>query len=404
MTTLGEQLAHSYAQHPNFQFDQQPLRLDAELLSAFNDAYALLRAYGSRFTAAQFLRSREACSARLAAVFAALGGQAAEPYETQFLHELSAECARLLAEELEVFRTRPLPRAIALRGARSPDDAVKLLKSRFYFGLLSREAVQQILAIGAEDLSAFRRSAAQGNTTRDVLSVNVGSTVRSILPILNREFRRQGVLDAVSVYMDRRMLVTGAALELSVPQATWWANSFEGLSRAPSSLYAHLDESIACPKSIVYLSDVERGTGATSCYAGAYEALSLNPLQDIVGRVVGNVGGGADSPLRVYYARRYHQTMSSEAFRRHFMRLPPEIRFNSHFGWDVLPDSEAERSLLEREHYMVGRAGTYLIFDGAHLLHRGGMLERGERIALQVVFSGVSTLQRIARRVRRALP
>jgi len=35
---------------------------------------------------------------------------------------------------------------------------------------------------------------------------------------------------------------------------------------------------------------------------------------------------------------------------------------------------------------MTGPAGTFIVFDGARLLHRGGLIELGERIALQVVF------------------
>jgi hypothetical protein len=71
--------------------------------------------------------------------------------------------------------------------------------------------------------------------------------------------------------------------------------------------------------------------------------------------------------------------------RRHFMRLPPELRFNSHFGWDVLPGGALEASLVEAERVMLGPPGTFTIFDGAHLLHRGGMVQQQPRIALQAV-------------------
>jgi hypothetical protein len=404
MNTFQQQLMHSYAQHPQFHFEEEAFRLDAHQLVAFNDSYALVLAYGNGLKASQFSACKRDCIEKLAAVFAELTAQTSDPHELRFLRELHAEGERLLTEELDHYHSKPLIRGMSLRDPQVRAEALSLHRDRFYFGSLSDESVQHLLDVGAADLAVLRQAARLGRTTRDALSLNTGPTIREILYILNSEFGRQGVLDSVSAYMGRRMWVTGVALELSVPQATWWANSFEGLSRAPVTLYAHVDESITCPKSIVYLSDVERASGATSCYWGAYEALALNPLQAIIGRVVANVGNSQDSPLHLHYAKRYHQSMSSERFRRHFMRLPQEIRFNSHFGWDVLPDSSAEQALMDRERVMIGRAGTYIVFDGSRLLHRGGMVERGERVALQVVFSHCNLIRRISRRIRRALP
>jgi hypothetical protein len=209
------------------------------------------------------------------------------------------------------------------------------------------------------------------------------------------------VLDAVSAYTGRKSQVSGLALELSVPQATWWRNTVPGLERPPHTLYAHLDETISCPKSIVYLSDVNVSNGPTGCYPGAYEAMQLNPLQDIIGRVVGTVGAQPGSPLKDYYAKQYHQSANSENFRRHFMRLPECLRFNSHLGWDVLPGSELENQLALSERQMIGPAGTFIAFDGARLLHRGGLMEEGERIALQVIFSDMTFTERTVGRIKR---
>lgn len=197
------------------------------------------------------------------------------------------------------------------------------------------------------------------------------------------------------------MRVVGLALELSVPQASWWRNSIPGLVRPPHTLYAHLDESIAYPKSIVYLTDVAHQNGPTSCYPGAYEALELNPLQEIIGRVVGTVGTREDSKLNVYYGKQYHQSVNSENFRRHLMRLPSSLRFNSHFGWDVLPESGMESLLQGVERKMLGSAGTFIAFDGARLLHRGGLMEEGERLAMQVIFSDITYLQRVLGKLKR---
>jgi hypothetical protein len=68
------------------------------------------------------------------------------------------------------------------------------------------------------------------------------------------------------------------------------------------------------------------------------------------------------------------------------MSLPRELRFNSHFGWDVMPGGELESRMKAEEIVMTGPAGKFIVFDGSQLLHRGGLIEAGERVVLQVVF------------------
>jgi hypothetical protein len=56
----------------------------------------------------------------------------------------------------------------------------------------------------------------------------------------------------------------------------------------------------------------------------------------------------------------------------------------------VKPDSQLENFLVNKETKILGPAGTTLVFDGARLLHRGGLIEEGERIVLQVIFGHVN--------------
>jgi hypothetical protein len=400
LRNLREQLALSYSTHPQFNFDVPPFQLDPALLQSFHDSYEFLSGYGGRLAEREFESARKTSADALSAVFAELARQTSDVHEARFLQELHAECTRLLTEEAFHYHRRTLQGRVSLKGMAARDTAVRLLKDRHYFGRLSASAVARIMEVGAADLSAFRESARHGRVRREDLSFNTGPRTNSIMQILNEEFADQGVLDTLSVYMGQRMWVSGAAFELSVPQATWWSSAFSALKRAPRTLYAHVDESIEYPKSIVYLTDVDMDHGPTSCYVGAFDALAPQPLMSLVGRVIANVGSREGSPLKPYYAKTYHQSMSSENFRRHFMRLPASIRFNSHFGWDICPDSEAEQALGACERVMTGDAGTYIVFDGARLLHRGGMVRQGERVALQVVFSNVGLIRRVGRRIR----
>lgn len=400
-TPLADKLAQSYAGHPAFQFGAPAWPLDTAAMSAFDQAWAAVRDQGpSSNPAAQLAR----CEARLLQVFARLASGAADDMERRFLAELLAECQRITRVELgHHAQAKPAPRVPARPGA-EPSLLARLQAERHFFSALPPAAVEQMRALATPAVAGFRANAAAGRLTREDLSTNTGPVVNGIVAILNREFGAQGILDAVSDYMGLRMAVGGLALELSLPQAGWWSNALGGLARPAHTLYAHFDETVNFPKSIVYLSDVDSTTGPTSCYPGVYDALQLSPLAEVVGRVLANVGNAPDSPLRAHYQKRYHQSISSQPFRQHFMRLPAALRFNSHFGWDVLPDSALEADLVERERVMTGPAGTCIVFDGARLLHRGGLMQQGERLALQVIFSPPPSLRsRIVGKLKGAL-
>ena len=403
MQNLKILMENGYRKHPAFTFDAPNWYVPAEMMAVFNDTYVAARQFASTLGTNSRAALWQDLLKALNGVFASFREQSADEYETHFLLDLQRACIRLLDEELEWY-ARPLRGGfVSLIDERARQNAVRMQGDRHFFGRLPQAAVVELQNLAERELGQLRANAAAGRLKRENLSVNSGPAVRAIRDLLNREFRALGVLDAVSAYAGRKTRVIGLALELSVPQAAWWKNTLEVLERPPHTLYAHLDETISCPKSIVYLSDVTGLNGPTGCYPGAYEAMQLNPLQEMIGRVVGTVSTRPDSPLKDYYAMQYHQSVNSENFRRHFMRLPECLRFNSHMGWDVLPGSELEEQLVGSERKMIGPAGTFIAFDGARLLHRGGLMEDGERVALQVIFSDLTFVERAVGKVKRML-
>jgi len=182
------------------------------------------------------------------------------------------------------------------------------------------------------------------------------------------------------------------AYELSVAGSSWWKPKIES-GEFSKTLYAHVDREVDAPKAIVYLSSVDARNGPTSCYPSVYTELNITGLQDFIGRSILTVGRSVKSPLTDLY-QFSGPIMDSEVFRRHFMKLPNTLRFNSHFGWDVKPGSALENFLVTNETKVLGPAGTTFVFDGARLLHRGGLIEEGERIVLQVIFGHVDLRMR----------
>lgn len=387
MTHAGQvDLFESYKEHPYFHFDQQSFTINLDEFNKFNVNYLAAKRLHSSLSVRDYDEICLACCNSIKSIFFDFKNQALDIYENAFLDELLGEAVRLLSEELKTYRYGKTKVEIQLSTSERLNNAVSLDQEKFFFGQLDPDVVRELNELGKSDLEQFRSNVLKGLLRREDLSQNTGNSVKSMIRILNKEYNRNGVNEAVSAYMGKRMIVVALAFELSVPQAKWWENSFSDLSRPPDTLYAHLDGSIDYPKAIVYLTDVGEDNGPTSCYPQLFQNLSLNPFQQIIGRVIGTVGSRKESILYGYYNKSYHQSVGSKEFRKHFMRLPEKIRFNSHLGWDIFPGSRIEKTMIDAEVKMLGSSGKYIIFDGARLFHRGGLMKSGERIALQVIF------------------
>ena len=369
---MQELVRENYRNHPKFHFEESPLEISDELIEKFADAYGNARSPIS----VEGFRDAESL---LRTIFNDLRGQVSDENVLDFLIELEQEAHQLISADL------PFRKQITTETSSMTELGAELSTKNHFFGSISKEAVQEILSIGSSSLSKFRENARKGLLKRSDLSVDSGPVVSKIAKVIDREFRQQGIFEEVSRFVGVNYRFTGMSLELSYEGPTWWKDAI-GNERPPKTMYAHLDESVFAPKSIVYLSDVKSENGPTTLFPAAYQEMCNNPLQDIIGRVVGRVGNKDGSRLAELYRKSYHQSAGSPEFRRHFMMLPESMRFNSHLGWEVLPGSELERSLADREIEMLGPAGTFIVFDGSNLLHRGGLIEKGERIVLQVVF------------------
>jgi len=375
---MAASLPLPYDAHPAFTFGTSVLQSDRAAVDAFDNGYRLAQQAGG--VTAQ--KQRVALHADLQRIFDSLVVE--DVQVRQFLTELRASCDRLLDSDLDHFAAQQQSPSAA--GSRR-DLTEALNTRRFFFEHASTGTLRKLDEIARAPLEELRAKAAAGSTTREDLSINHGTVAKRLVRIVDDEYERRGFNDAVSAYARRSMRVTGAALELSVPTATWWRNHYE-LPRSPRTLYAHTDEGLAHPKSIMYLTDVGPHSGPMSVFPDCEARLGLSPLQKLVGRIVDSVGAKPDSPLfEVYGSGKLLRPFLSSAFRRHFGMLPGSMRYYSHFGWDVIPDSELERTLEAAEVKMLGRAGSCVIFDGAQIIHRGGMVDQGERVALQLVFS-----------------
>ena len=248
--------------------------------------------------------------------------------------------------------------------------------SKFWLGILKcltfhkKRVLQNRVQLGFRD--------------RTDLTVDSGLTVFLTTIALRFALKRAGVFDNLSSSYSTKMKVVGAALEISAMGSSWWKSSNQN-SGGVNTDYAHYDEAIEHPKAIVYLSNVSANSGPTEYFPGLFELLKLTPLQELVGRVVLNIGSDPRSPTHPYF-RGHRQRSAAPVFRDLLRRLPMEMRFNSHFGWDIPPTHALQHEFSVRRVQVLGAAGATLVFDGGRVVHRGGLLQSGERIVIQVVF------------------
>jgi FkbM family methyltransferase len=385
--TLTKLLNESYTQHPAFQFEEQWAEPNKNLVNDFNVIYNYLSKNCDQ-NSQSYDQKVESLFFILADIFAALQIQTNNKHESIFLQELHNECVKLISNEVNFFKkTNSKNNCLNSKKINTASKFIFDVSQRHGFGAISKASVETIMMIGSQYIKRFKHNASVGKTSREDLSINTGIEVKQIIDILSKEFNELGVIDQLSKYIGAEVYVYGVALELSVPNSNWWHHNYSDNSLSPKTLYLHIDESKENPKAIVYLTDVTTANGPTSIYPYLFENFQFNSLQEIIGRVIGIVGSSASSELFSLYKRKYHQAMSSELFRKHFMKLPSTLRFNSHFGWDILSGSVIEKKIADTERIFTGEKGSFIAFDGAKLFHRGGLVQSGDRVALQVIFS-----------------
>ena len=387
----SDNLIIDYDKHPGFNSSVNCWPYDLKLLHRFNCLYEELKAGEILFDSSELLKIHNL-------IFDSFRVDSNDLLDDAFITELHAKVAHEIKSHIKFFTT--IAQCVRVDSSKSEATQKREIK-----GELTLLSLSKIAKLAATEIEQFTHAASMGKSDRESLSQNSGFRIRRMIRLLNHEFKTNGVLDKLSLIYSGAFSVVGAAIELSVPQAGWWSHTDVGVS-APKTLYAHFDEGIDAPKAIIYLSNVNTDNGPFSYFPRVFDKLNLTGYQDLIGRCITSIGSSNDSLLHQEYRSSVRRT-SSSLFRTHFMKLPPEFRFNSHFGWDVMSGSALEALMIEDEKVVLGQAGTFIVFDGGRTVHRGGIVQNERRIAIQVVFGEASlklSVIRLLRYCRKKLP
>jgi hypothetical protein len=302
------------------------------------------------------------------------------PFADRYVRELM----RVILDDLAYFARRGSYQPV-INNAAEMALRNELAGKGFVRFTLEPDEVQALRRQVKPYLDEVERRYHQGARSRELLSINeVDVQTRALVCEV---MGRRGLNKAVSDVRHERAQASGLAVELSPHDTDWWHSRYEdvGVTAPPRASYFHNDESRDAYKAIVCLDDVDEDGGPFGFVPPSY-ALPRPRLRWVAAR----------ANLTTLLAEEIRSTMpdahpsrgvwTSQLARRFLGMLPVGLRSSSHFGYDLLDDSPQAARLLADEVRMLGAAGQCVAFDGGRLVHRGGMVRRGYRTALQVVF------------------
>jgi hypothetical protein len=185
---------------------------------------------------------------------------------------------------------------------------------------------------------------------------------------LRTALRHRGALEAVSRYQGRPLDVSYLKLLINHADDAWWRSPFADLGLAdPAAISMHVDH-LWTTKAILYLTPVAADNGPF-CYCLGSNHVRIGWLEGAARRANDRVDLSSCAPER----------------RRLFHALPAPFRRKAKFGNDLESDHPELARLLATERRFTSDDGDLILFDDRGI-HRGGMVEAGERHMLQIRF------------------
>ncbi|MDX2024674.1 MAG: hypothetical protein SF187_30810 [Deltaproteobacteria bacterium] len=231
----------------------------------------------------------------------------------------------------------------------------------------------------------LQRRYKQGQRGREALSTNQLDP-RS-MNYVKELFARRGLDRAVSNVRHEPAAAWGFAVEISPDDNPWWHSRYKdvGLTEPGPATYYHNDESRDVYKAIIYLGDVTEDLGPFSYVPVSY-AMERPRFAWTVSRATLTTLAAPEIRSTMTDLDPARGVFTSQVARKFFGLLPAAWRLNSHFGFDVVAGTPLANEIKRNEVALVAPAGQCIVFDGSRLIHRGGLVRKGCRVALQVMF------------------
>ena len=188
--------------------------------------------------------------------------------------------------------------------------------------------------------------------------------------LVNDVLKELGIIQRAEHYKGYPLKLVHLAVQVGDPEDSDWRDHFidAGIKDPPTS-YFHIDGSIANVKAIMYLTDVGEENGPFRYVRGSHLPLGIweNAIR------YGN------DKARLDWCDIEHRKL--------FASLPRMLQKKSEFGNDM--QKGFDELLAKEYHFLSERDGNLILFDPGGM-HRGGMVESGKRIILQMNFMPAS--------------
>ena len=198
----------------------------------------------------------------------------------------------------------------------------------------------------------------QIDTTRD--------SAPELFAAVERALVDAGILASVRAYLGCRAEVRKVTVQMNDEWDAHWRAHFEDAGLPlPDTAFLHVDNTYGVVKVIIYVSEVTDTSGPFS-YVPGTNRIEYGFLEGLLLRATD------------IWIDEWPQ------HRDLLLTLPRRFRKKAKFGDDIPADSDWGRWLLENEQFVTSVQGDMLLFDVMGI-HRGGMIERGERRILQIM-------------------
>lgn len=192
---------------------------------------------------------------------------------------------------------------------------------------------------------------------------------RDLFDAIETTLKDAGVFAVASAYLGRKAGLIDVNPQINDTTDTFWRDIFPDadLKTLPPTAYCHRDASGGDLKAIIYMTDVSDRTGPFSYVVGS-NRMRIKRLDDLICEANDSNGlAGTDARARARFAA-----------------LPAKLRQKGSFGNDLIPDSPLGREIGQGLWAVKAGKGSIVLFDTKGI-HRGGMVEDGERRVITCV-------------------
>jgi len=185
-------------------------------------------------------------------------------------------------------------------------------------------------------------------------------------------FRHYGIVESASAYLGRPIGVKHVNAQINDEEFAFWKRQFPDTKLAdPWGCYLHVDATYGMLKCAIYTHEIGPD-GGPFCYVRGSQRARVNWFEGMVRRTI-DFAGLSSRKVEV---------------RRKFMALPRFLRKKAEFGADVQDDSVEAQYLREGHFSATSNYGNCILFDG-NGIHRGGMVNKGERRCLFILLAEI---------------